>query len=321
MIDRTIEIAKRYAASDSNIIIVGETGTGKELFAQSIHNASSRKNGPFVAVNCAALTENLLESELFGYVEGAFTGSSKGGKMGLFEQAHGGTLFLDEVEEVSMAIQTKLLRVLQERQVRRIGDDKVIDIDVRIISATNKSIQKMAEAGTFRKDLVYRLDVLRLFLPPLRERENDVELLFVNQLQGMEKNIDQEPLKIEDGVFPLLHQYPFGGNIRELRNIAERVYVLHEGSTIHVQDMQEALYPADLAPEPQKQDGAKNGNSVLVEAGVQKTSAQILPGEEERIRQALRLSGGNKGKAAAMLEIDRSTLWRKMKKYGIADER
>ena len=321
VIDRTIEIAKRYAASDSNIIIVGETGTGKELFAQSIHNASSRKNGPFVAVNCAALTENLLESELFGYVEGAFTGSSKGGKMGLFEQAHGGTLFLDEVEEVSMAIQTKLLRVLQERQVRRIGDDKVIDIDVRIISATNKSIQKMAEAGTFRKDLVYRLDVLRLFLPPLRERENDVELLFVNQLQGMEKNIDQEPLKIEDGVFPLLHQYPFGGNIRELRNIAERVYVLHEGSTIHVQDMQEALYPADLAPEPQKQDGAKNGNSVLVEAGVQKTSAQILPGEEERIRQALRLSGGNKGKAAAMLEIDRSTLWRKMKKYGIADER
>ena len=140
-IDRVIQLAGRYAASDSNVIIIGETGTGKELFAQSIHNASKRKNGPFVAVNCAALPENLLESEKLGYEEGAITGTSKGGKMGLFEQAHGGTLFLDEVGEISMAIQTKLLRVLQERQVRRIGDNKVINVDVRIICATNKSIR------------------------------------------------------------------------------------------------------------------------------------------------------------------------------------
>lgn len=314
-IDRVIQLAGRYAASDSNVIIIGETGTGKELFAQSIHNASKRKNGPFVAVNCAALPENLLESELFGYVEGAFTGTSKGGKMGLFEQAHGGTLFLDEVGEISMAIQTKLLRVLQERQVRRIGDNKVINVDVRIISATNKSIRKMADVGQFRRDLVYRLDVLRLFLPPLREREADVELLFVNQLQGMAKRNGQLPVKIEAGVFPLLCQYPFFGNIRELRNIAERVFVLHEGDIINAHDVHEALYPADLDMDPSFAISTGTGLAELTET--QGQNSENLLGEEERIRQALKISGGNKGKAAKLLGIDRSTLWRRMKKYEI----
>lgn len=314
-IDRVIELAGRYAASDSNVIIIGETGTGKELFAQSIHNASKRKNGPFVAVNCAALPENLLESELFGYVEGAFTGTSKGGKMGLFEQAHGGTLFLDEVGEISMAIQTKLLRVLQERQVRRIGDNKVINVDVRIISATNKSIRKMADAGQFRRDLVYRLDVLRLFLPPLREREADVELLFVNQLQGMARKNGQPPVKIQEEVFSLLCQYPFRGNIRELRNIAERVFVLHEGNIISAQDVHEALYPADLDMDPLftiSGSAEQTGRPQM-----QEQNAEKLLGEEERIRQALKMSGGNKGKAAKLLGIDRSTLWRRIKKYEI----
>ena len=314
-IDRVIQLAGRYAASDSNVIIIGETGTGKELFAQSIHNASKRKNGPFVAVNCAALPENLLESELFGYVEGAFTGTSKGGKMGLFEQAHGGTLFLDEVGEISMAIQTKLLRVLQERQVRRIGDNKVINVDVRIISATNKSIRKMADVGQFRRDLVYRLDVLRLFLPPLREREADVELLFVNQLQGMAKRNGQLPVKIEAGVFPLLCQYPFFGNIRELRNIAERVFVLHEGDIINAHDGHEALYPADLDMDPSFAISTGTGLAELTET--QEQNSENFLGEEERLRQALKISGGNKGKAAKLLGIDRSTLWRRMKKYEI----
>ena len=314
-IDRVIQLAGRYAASDSNVIIIGETGTGKELFAQSIHNASKRKNGPFVAVNCAALPENLLESELFGYVEGAFTGTSKGGKMGLFEQAHGGTLFLDEVGEISMAIQTKLLRVLQERQVRRIGDNKVINVDVRIISATNKSIRKMADVGQFRRDLVYRLDVLRLFLPPLREREADVELLFVNQLQGMAKRNGQLPVKIEAGVFPLLCQYPFFGNIRELRNIAERVFVLHEGDIINAHDVHEALYPADLDMDPSFAISTGPGLAELTET--QEQNSENFLGEEERLRQALKISGGNKGKAAKLLGIDRSTLWRRMKKYEI----
>lgn len=317
-IDRVIQLAGRYAASDSNVIVIGETGTGKELFAQSIHNASKRKNGPFVAVNCAALPENLLESELFGYVEGAFTGTSKGGKMGLFEQAHGGTLFLDEVGEISMAIQTKLLRVLQERQVRRIGDNKVINVDVRIISATNKSIRKMADVGQFRRDLVYRLDVLRLFLPPLREREADVELLFVNQLQGMAKRNGQLSVKIEAGVFPLLCQYPFFGNIRELRNIAERVFVLHEGDIINAHDVHEALYPADLDMDPSFAISTGTGLAELTElTETQEQNSENFLGEEERLRQALKISGGNKGKAAKLLGIDRSTLWRRMKKYEI----
>ena len=175
-----------------------------------------------MAINCAALPENLLESELFGYVEGAFTGTSKGGKMGLFEQAHGGTLFLDEVGEISTSIQSKLLRVLQERQVRRFGYNKVIDVNVRIISATNKSISKLSDQGMFRRDLVYRLDVLRLFLPPLRERENDVELLFLHLLQAQCRETRTPLPRLEPGALSLLHQYPFIGNIRELKNMVDR---------------------------------------------------------------------------------------------------
>lgn len=301
--EQTIETAKRYAASDSNVIIVGETGTGKELFAQSIHNASNRKNGPFVAINCAALPENLLESELFGYVEGAFTGTSKGGKMGLFEQAHGGTLFLDEIGEVTMPIQSKLLRVLQEKQVRRIGDNKVININVRVISATNKSISKMAEQGMFRKDLMYRLDVLRLFIPPLRNRQNDVEVLFLNLLKQQSREIDIPVPVIDPNALPLLHQYPFLGNIRELKNIVERACALKDGAVITREDLHEALYPQDLE----------------MELALMSTSSSVdrIPpvSEPERIRKALEQCGGNRTQAARVLKMDRSTLWRKMQKY------
>ncbi len=178
LIDETIEDACRYAAASSNILIVGETGTGKELFAQGIHNASQRRNGPFVAINCAALPENLLESELFGYVEGAFTGTTRGGKMGLFELAHNGTLFLDEISEIPLNMQSKLLRVLQEHEVRRIGDDRVTAVDVRIISATNVNLHKLVAAKRFRQDLLYRLDVLKITIPPLRRRGEDVIELF-----------------------------------------------------------------------------------------------------------------------------------------------
>lgn len=301
--EQIIETAKRYAASDSNVIIVGETGTGKELFAQSIHNASNRKNGPFVAINCAALPENLLESELFGYVEGAFTGTSKGGKMGLFEQAHGGTLFLDEIGEVTMPIQSKLLRVLQEKQVRRIGDNKVININVRVISATNKSISKMAEQGMFRKDLMYRLDVLRLFIPPLRNRQNDVEVLFLNLLKQQSREIDIPVPVIDPNALPLLHQYPFLGNIRELKNIVERACALKDGAVITREDLHEALYPQDLEME-----------LALMSAS---SSVDRIPpvSEPERIRKALEQCGGNRTQAARVLKMDRSTLWRKMQKY------
>lgn len=307
VIDETIETASRYAASDSNVIIVGETGTGKELFAQGIHNSSRRKNGPFVAINCAALPENLLESELFGYVEGAFTGTSKGGKMGLFEQAHGGTLFLDEVGEISPSIQSKLLRVLQERQVRRIGDNKVIDVNVRIISATNKSISKLSEKGEFRRDLVYRLDVLRLFLPPLRDRENDVELLFLHLLNAQSREACSPLPKLEPGALSLLHQYPFIGNIRELKNIVERASVLKAGDVITRKNLQEALYPPDL-------EAGEGADHRMGSGSAEKTGAVYEP---ERLRQALDQCGGNRTRAAKLLGMDRSTLWRKMQKYHI----
>ena len=301
--DRTIATAQKYAASDSNIIIVGETGTGKELFAQSVHNASKRKNGPFVAINCAALAENLLESELFGYVEGAFTGTSKGGKMGLFEQAHGGILFLDEVAEISLATQSKLLRVIQEKQVRRIGDNKVIDVDVRILAATNKSISQLAEQGKFRKDLMYRLDVLRLFIPPLRERGNDIELMFLHFVKMLCTKAGMQVPFIAPDAIPLLYNYPFSGNIRELRNIVERVCVQKDGEWITAQNMREALYPDDL-------EEARHTPEI------EKKEAEIET-EEERIRKVLNRCGGNKSKAAALLGINRSTLWRKMQKYQI----
>lgn len=304
VIDQTIETAARYAASDSNVIIVGETGTGKELFAQSIHNSSIRKNGPFVAINCAALPENLLESELFGYVEGAFTGTSKGGKMGLFEQAHGGTLFLDEVGEISLSIQSKLLRVLQERQVRRIGDNKMIDVNVRIISATNKSISKLSDQGQFRRDLVYRLDVLRLFLPPLRDRENDVELLFLHLLQAQSRENGTHPPRLEPGALSMLHQYPFIGNIRELKNIAERADVLKTGDIITKKNLQDALYPPDLETESEPIPRPVPEDTLWVS-------------EPERLRHTLEQCGGNRTLTAKLLDMDRSTLWRKMKKYGL----
>lgn len=301
VMEETIQRAKRYAASDANVIIVGETGTGKELFAQSIHNSSDRKNGPFVVINCAALSENLLESELFGYVEGSFTGAVKGGKMGLFEQAHGGTLFLDEVEEISITTQSKLLRVLQEHQVRRIGDNKVYDIDVRIISATNESITQLVEQEKFRRDLMYRLDVLRLYVPPLRERENDAELLFRWLLEQESMKKRGSVPRLDGDALPLLKDYPFTGNIRELKNIIERVLVLGGTDCITREDLQDALHPRDLG-----------GVQQMVMA-VDEQSAEL--NEQEQLRQALEQCGGNRTKAAKLLGIDRSTLWRKLQKY------
>ena len=222
VIDATIDTARRYAASDSNVIIVGETGTGKELFAQSIHNASSRKNGPFVAINCAALPENLLESELFGYEEGAFTGAKKGGRPGLFEFAHHGTLFLDEVEGMSPALQVKLLRVLQEREIMRVGGTSIIPIDVRIVAATNESLERKVAEGTFRRDLYYRLSTLPIVIPPLSERGDDLFLI----LEQFQKELGGS-FRLTPQVRGFLKSYSWPGNIRELRNVVE--YFLYTG--------------------------------------------------------------------------------------------
>ena len=306
---QTIQKARSFAATPSNIMLLGESGTGKELFAQSIHNHSARKDGPFVAINCAALPENLLESELFGYVQGAFTGANKGGKTGLFELAHGGTLFLDEISEVSLNVQTKLLRVLQEREVRRIGDDNVISINVRIICATNKNLKKLVEEGHFRQDLMYRLDVLRVFLPPLRQRDHDILLLFTHMMNDYYQRAGQPAPQLTRDAQQLLLKSPFPGNVRELRNIVERVCVLHpDPAPITFQELEQALSPEDIYTDTPKTMPA----FIPPAKSVSDPRANM---EYQKIQETLQRCGGNQSKAAKELGMDRSTLWRKLKKY------
>lgn len=295
LVQRVIEEAKRFACFDSTILIQGETGVGKEYFAHAIHQAGGRRKGPFVAVNCAAIPENILESELFGYSEGAFTGAKKGGKMGLFEQAHGGTIFLDEIGEMSELLQVRLLRILQEHEVYRLGDDRIIPVDIRVIAATNRDLPRMVRERKFREDLYYRLDVLTLEIPPLRERKEDIAgfvRLFIREFSSQyHTTVD----KIEPKAMELLTGYDWPGNIRELHNVIGRLTALAAGSSVTAQDVMRAL--------------AKR-----LEATIPLPAARSLKGvEDEAIRDALAKTGGNKLKAAELLGIGRVTLWRRLK--------
>ncbi len=311
----TIETAYKFSQVDSNILLIGETGTGKELFAQSIHSASIRTEQPFVAVNCAALPENLLESELFGYVEGAFSGAVKGGKAGLFELAHNGTIFLDEIGEMPPNLQAKLLRVLQENEVRRIGDSKVIPVNVRVISATNTELPKKIENGDFRQDLFYRLDVLHLNIPPLRKRIEDLKLLFNIFIHEYAEKFKKTAPLITIAAYEALSQYAWPGNIRELKNICERLIVLDEKGEITEQDIRKQInyssskYFVNINPE-----------SIVTE--IQKAHSQysLKYAEKETITNVLRETDFNKTKAAKRLGISRTTLWRKLKEMNIENK-
>ena len=317
-----IKKAFKYSDTHAGVLIYGETGTGKEMVAQSMHNASPRAKGPFVAVNCAALSENLLESALFGYVEGAFTGAAKRGKAGFFEMAHGGTIFLDEVSEIPLYLQGRLLRVLQEHAVMRLGHDKIIPIDVRVIAATNRNLSSLVGEGKFRKDLHYRLNVLDLELPPLRDRKNDIPILaaqFFKKLATKHKR--QTPtLSAAASAQLLTHDWP--GNIRELHNVCERLCVLVNDLVIDVENVQEvmALRHIDGAG-----DSTTGNRGPLVAQPVPTVASQeVAPpdcaqqatileqAETQAIVRAMHLCGGNKTKAAQMLGISRSTLWRKL---------
>jgi PAS domain S-box-containing protein len=231
-----IRVAKRAAHGDSDILISGESGTGKEVFAQSIHNASERAARPFVALNCAALPPTLIENELFGYEEGAFTGAKKGGRMGLFEIANGGTIFLDEIAEISLAVQAKLLRVLQERTVRRVGETDEVSVDIRVIAATNKDLYGMVQEGKFRADIYYRLNVLNINLPALRERPHDIRVMVEYFLQLNSYKIGRN-FKIEKQVMEGLLRYNWPGNVRELRNVIEYAVNMCEQDIITVQHL------------------------------------------------------------------------------------
>jgi len=302
-IAEVIDIARRFAVLSPNILVAGETGTGKELFAQSIHNESLRRNGPFVAVNCAALPENLLESELFGYVDGAFTGSTRGGRPGLFELADQGTLFLDEISEMPPSVQSKLLRVLQEGEVRRIGDGKVVPVDVRILSATNTDLYALAERGLFRHDLLYRLDVLDLWLPPLRKRRGDMIPLFDFFLKCCCRRESMVLPRVEDAVLDLLRAQEFPGNVRELKNTVERACALcRDPGRITAEDVALAL---------RRSWGDRRRSPSQVPA---EKPAPIGDGRAETLR-ILDEAHGNRAETARRLGIDRTTLWRRLRKY------
>lgn len=302
VMERTISLAKAYAKSDSNILIYGESGTGKELIAQSVHNESKRKYGPFIAVNCAALPENLLESELFGYEDGAFTGARKGGKPGLFEMAHGGTIFLDEIGEIEPALQARLLRVLQEKEVRRIGGERIIPVDIRVISATNKDLLQSIQMEEFRSDLYYRLNILHIHLPPLRERREDIDLL----IDVLLKKHRGEPDLISKATRSILNQYKWPGNIRELENVVERAVAVAVDSQFRGQMLD--LLPKRVPFAPVEKQVEEAEEFVRIKVGsLEEMENQIFDAMSSRFE-------GNQTELAEQLGISRTTLWKKIKK-------
>jgi len=299
-IREVLEMAGRVAASDATVLITGESGTGKELLAKGVHYNSLRAEGPFVAVNCAAIPENLIESELFGHVKGSFTGAVKD-KEGKFELADGGTLFLDEIGDLRIDLQAKILRVLQERHVDRVGGAAPVPVDVRVIAATNKDIERSVKDGSFREDLYYRLSVIPLQMPPLRERKDDIALLvdhFVKKFNPSRNvSVTREALDV-------LTAYGWPGNVRELENAIERASVLRRGDTIT---------PAELPDKLRKEKtGVENIILNLPDEGI---SLEDL--EKKLIIKALERHKGNQTRAAEYLDITRPTLIYRMEKYGI----
>ncbi|MEN6564841.1 MAG: sigma 54-interacting transcriptional regulator [Veillonellales bacterium] len=294
-----VEKAKQFAASDLPVLIYGETGTGKEGFAQSIHNASSRSSGPFVAINCSALPETLLESELFGYEEGAFSGARRGGKHGLFELAHGGTIFLDEIGSISVSLQSRLLRVLQEKEVMRVGSDRIIPVDFRLITATNVDLAGQLREGKFRSDLYFRINVLRLPLPALRQCPEDISYLAGVFLERAGLNTEEI---LTPAAFSRLQQYSWPGNIRELESFCRRLAILSKSQSTEeiLDEFTNELQPPSTAPELTKSD-------IILTIGPWQEM------EREIFHQVVRHFGNNRTLAAKIMEISRSTLWKKMK--------
>ncbi len=322
----TIRLAREYATIDSTVLIHGRTGTGKEVFAHAIHNASRRRSEPFVAINCAALPESILESELFGYVEGAFTGARRSGKAGVFEMAHGGTLLLDEVGEMPPMIQSRFLRAIEQREIMRLGDSRIIPVNVRLIAATHRNLREMVARGQFREDLYYRLNVLSLPVPTLQERGNDVLVIadkFLREfydIQGKSYGI------FSDESARLLLDYDWPGNIRQLRNAMERLSVMTAGGLIEAREVRRALQLQEFDTSDMGSDEVRSTQIVEpqhdAEAGLASSlgaegpqlGAERAAYEKELIYAALRECDGSKSRAAKMLGISRTTLWRKLQR-------
>ncbi|HMM21941.1 MAG TPA: sigma-54-dependent Fis family transcriptional regulator [Selenomonadales bacterium] len=300
-------IAAKAAKGTSTVLVLGESGTGKEVFANAVHNAGPRQHAPFIKVNCAAVPENLLESELFGYEEGAFTGARKGGKPGKFELASGGTIFLDEIGDMSMAMQAKLLRVLQEREIERVGGTKTIKIDVRVIAATNRDLETMIEKGQFRQDLFYRLNVMTLSIPPLRERKEDIPLLCAALLRKINNQYPYGAEDVSPEAMQILLEYNWPGNVRELENILERA--------VNLMDDDVNIQPRHLPPLLKKLNKAGSSES---DAAMSDLAGVMVSAERQAILRALEAAGGNRTKAAKLLGIHRSGFYQKLQKYQIS---
>ncbi len=307
------ELLARAAQAEVTVLLTGDSGTGKEVAARALHAEGCRSGGPFVAVNCGAIPESLIESELFGHAKGSFTGAIAD-RPGYFEQSKGGTILLDEIGELPMPMQVRLLRVLQERQVQRIGDDRLRPVDVRVVAATNRHLAQMVQGGTFREDLYYRLAVFPIELPPLCDRGQDISLLAEALLEAHSQRTGAERLRISHEAREAMLCYPWPGNVRELQNALERACVLAEGDQIALADLPDVLVCAVLPddPDPPLQEAARSGESA--------PPGEIRPlAEEERllILRALEAVNGNMTQAARLLGIGRATIYRKIEGYGL----
>ncbi len=308
IMEDTIALAKAASQNKSTILIQGESGTGKEMFAQSIHNQSPFSDGPFIAVNCGAIPRELVGSELFGYVEGAFTGARRGGSPGKFELAQGGTLFLDEIGDMPLEQQAALLRVLQEKQVSRLGSSKAIPVNVRVICATNRDLYNEVQKGTIRKDLYFRLNVISLRIPPLRERPEDIDLLLKHFLiQGDPEWLEHTPT-IDPAVWKLLKNYPWPGNVRELQNFAERIQFAVKDYSINLEDL-----PYEIQTLHEKETGRPIA-SMPANLNIKQQLAEV---EAQQIKALLLQFNGNVSRVAEALGVSRRTVDRRIKKYGL----
>ncbi len=313
-----LDSIRQVAATKATVLVTGESGTGKELVAQAIHKLSPRANKPFRPVHCAALSENLLESELFGHEKGAFTGANER-VAGRFEMADGGTLFLDEIGEISLAVQVKLLRVLETHQFERVGGSETLTVDVRVVAATNRDLRAMVEQGTFREDLFYRLNVVNIRIPPLRERREDIPEILDFYLKKSAADNGKDVSDISPEALGVLMAYDWPGNVRELRNCVERMVVFARGTTLTMTDV-----PADIRSAVGEQFEAK----AMPPKAVETASAESLPNvglnvkenEKSLILKALEECGGNRSQAALKLNISRRTLYRKLHEYGLAKD-
>ncbi len=299
------EVAMRAAEADSTVLLLGESGVGKEVFAHSIHNMSSRNKGPFIRVNCSAIQENLFESELFGYEDGAFTGARKGGKKGKFELANGGTIFLDEIGDMPLHVQVKLLRVIQEREIDKLGGEKTTNIDVRIIAATNQNLEKLVEENKFRRDLYYRLNVIPIRIPSLRERVQDIPELVKKFWKNLQKKNGVYYKSLDYGALKALQQHNWPGNIRELQNVLERVISVIPQDTITENHIKTII------------QGHKNINHEFCNTLNCNLTNLVEQTEREAISMALAGNNNNRTKAAKMLGISRSLLYKKMHYYNL----